>query len=478
MPSNSSVFPTLAFVDIETTGGHSDRDRITEVAIITLQDGQLTQWSRLINPQTFIPMNIQILTGIDPSMVANASPFEELATEIYEQLEGKIFIAHNARFDYGFLRAAFKRCEIDFRAKVLCTVKLSRLLFPDQPRHNLDTIIAAHHLIVHSRHRAMGDAELLEQFWQVCLQQFGVSKMQEAVKVLLAQTSLPPQIDEKLIASIPDRPGVYIFYAENRQPIYIGKSNTLKTRVLGHFSSALSVRKEMKLSMQVRDIDWIETSGEMGALLLESKLIKEKLPSMNIKLRRSKDLCAWRLLPNEAGTFIPELVKHHDLAPGKQDNLYGLFYSRRQATQALQKIAQKNALCEGLLGLEKLVVGKPCFGFQVKQCRGACVGLESINIYNLRLMTALLKFKVGVWPYSSPIGIKEGDALHILDHWCYLGTAMNETEVYELLQSGAPEFDLDIYKIIKKFLKSLPKHHVTILQPTLDEQLSFSDFDE
>jgi DNA polymerase III subunit epsilon len=458
-----SDFPPLAFVDIETTGGNAARDRITEVAVITLQDGQLFEWSRLINPGVFIPKNIQILTGIDHNLIENEPAFSEVAREIYEQLEGKIFIAHNARFDYGFLKASFKRCDLDFRAKVLCTVKLSRLLFPEQPRHNLDTIIAAHQLTVSSRHRALGDAQVLEQFWKVCLSQFGVSRLQESVKALTAHPSLPPKIDQKLIDSIPDSPGVYLFYAENRVPIYIGKSNTLKTRVLGHFSSALSVRKEMKLSMQVADIDWIETAGEIGALLLESRLIKEKLPSLNIKLRRSKDLCAWRFMPNDGNVITPQLVRHDDLQPGIQEHLYGLFYSRNEAMKTLQSIAKKNELCEGLLGLEKLVPGKSCFGFQVKQCRGACVGVESLESYHLRLMIALKKFKVSVWPFKTPIGIREGNELHLIDHWCYLGTAINEDEVFELLSAGKPEFDLDIYKIIKKFLKIIDKNHIVQL---------------
>jgi DNA polymerase-3 subunit epsilon len=283
------------------------------------------------------------------------------------------------------------------------------------------------------------------------------------VKALTAHPSLPPKIDQKLIDAIPDSPGVYLFYAENRVPIYIGKSNTLKTRVLGHFSSALSVRKEMKLSMQVADIDWIETAGEIGALLLESRLIKEKLPSLNIKLRRSKDLCAWRFMPNDGNVIAPELVRHDDLQPGIQEHLYGLFYSRNEAMKTLQSIAKKNELCEGLLGLEKLVPGKSCFGFQVKQCRGACVGVESLESYHLRLMIALKKFKVSVWPFKTPIGIREGNELHLIDHWCYLGTAINEDEVFELLSAGKPEFDLDIYKIIKKFLKIIDKNHIVQL---------------
>ena len=229
---------------------------------------------------------------------------------------------------------------------------------------------------------------------------------------------------------------------------------------MGHFRGALTQRKEMKLSLQIRDIDWIETSGELGALILESKLIKERMPSMNIKLRRSKDLCAWSLIEDSQGVLTPTLVTHHDLAPGLQENLYGLFYSKREAHAYLKAIAKKYHLCEALPGLEKRVAGKPCFGYQVRQCGGACLNLTPIKLHNLHLKTALELFKVQVWPYSGAIAIKEGREMIVLDKWCYLGTAINEDELYELAQSGEAEFDLDIYKIVKKALAGPYKKQV------------------
>lgn len=165
MGIQEASYPDLAFVDIETTGSHFDRDRITEIGIKALAGNEVRVWERLINPQTFIPQNIQRLTGISPRMVEGQPSFDQIARELKEELEGKIFIAHNARFDYGFIKASFKRIGIDFKPKVLCTVKLSRLLFPEQSRHNLDTIINVHGLRVSARHRALGDADLLLQFW-------------------------------------------------------------------------------------------------------------------------------------------------------------------------------------------------------------------------------------------------------------------------------------------------------------------------
>jgi DNA polymerase-3 subunit epsilon len=453
-------FPDLAFVDIETTGSNFDRDRITEIGIKIISQDYEETWGSLLNPGTFIPQNIQALTGIRPDMVQHQPSFDELAHQILDKLEGKIFIAHNARFDYGFLKASFKRVGVDFKPKVLCTVKLSRLLFPEQLRHNLDTIISTHGLNVSARHRALGDADLLVQFWKVCVSKFGKGRLLAAVYELIGQSSLPPNIHKDLIDEIPEKPGCYIFYGENKVPIYIGKSISLKSRVMSHFQAALTQRKEMKLSLQIRDIDWIETSGELGALLLESKLIKERMPSMNIKLRRSKDLCAWKLQTNHDGVLTPVLVTHNDLLPGLQSDIYGLFYSKREANTYLKSVARKHHLCESLLGLEKQILGKACFGYQVKQCAGACVGKSPIKLHNLQLTTALQLLKVRVWPYSGPIAIKEGNQMHVIDRWCYLGSAINHDELDELMVLGDAEFDLDIYKILQKALINSSKYQV------------------
>jgi DNA polymerase-3 subunit epsilon len=313
---------------------------------------------------------------------------------------------------------------------------------------------------VRARHRALGDADVLYQFWNVCEKAVGKERLLEAVNQLIGNASLPPNIDQDLIDSIPDGPGCYIFYGENKVPLYIGKSISLRSRVMGHFQGALTQRKEMKLSMQVRDIDWIETSGELSALILESRLIKERMPSMNIKLRRSKDLCAWTLEKDAAGVIKPSLVSHKDLLPGLQENLYGLFYSKREAHSYLKAVAKKYRLCEVLLGLEKAVPGKSCFGFQIKQCGGACIGIQATEMHNLQLKTAMDLYKVQVWPYEGPIAINDGGEMIVLDKWCYLGTAINEDELSELTSDGDAEFDLDIYKIVKKALAGSYKNQV------------------
>src|SRR5258706_15563678 len=135
----------IAFVDVETTGTSATGDRITEIGIVRVADGELVdEWSTLVNPECSIPEEIRALTGITTPMVRGKPTFSELRREVLERLEGRVFIAHNARFDYGFLKHEFRRTGIAFTADVLCTVRLARRLYPEAIGHGLDALIARH----------------------------------------------------------------------------------------------------------------------------------------------------------------------------------------------------------------------------------------------------------------------------------------------------------------------------------------------
>jgi DNA polymerase III subunit epsilon len=186
----------LAIVDLETTGAHPAWDRVTEIAVVEIDRGELaSEWSTLVNPGTAIPAAIQALTGITNDMVAGAPAFEDLATGLYERLEGRVFVAHNARFDYGFLRHAFERAGLKFQARTLCTVKLSRRLYPGHARHNLDSLIDRHGLKCglhgNARHRALGDARAVWQFLRVAADERGAEELQSAAVVALGARVSP-----------------------------------------------------------------------------------------------------------------------------------------------------------------------------------------------------------------------------------------------------------------------------------------------
>ena len=186
------LFEPMVFVDLETTGATGTVDRITEIGIVEVnEEGEVREWSSLVNPQTSIPPFIQNLTGISDAMVAEAPTFEELAEEVLMRLHGRLFVAHNARFDYGFLKNEFKRVGVDFKATVLCTVKLSRKLFPQFSKHSLDALIERHGLVCSARHRAMGDVDAVlplapghvpENFYQISEVRRGIDGAHQAVQ--------------------------------------------------------------------------------------------------------------------------------------------------------------------------------------------------------------------------------------------------------------------------------------------------------
>ena len=442
----------LAFIDLETTGATATADRITEIGIVEVdEDGSVREWQQLVNPGTRIPPFIEQLTGISNAMVADAPPFAAVADETLRRLEGRLFIAHNARFDYGFLKNEFKRLGITFRAPVLCTVKLSRTLYPEFHRHNLDSLIERHGLQADARHRALADAQLIHQFWQKIHVDRSSEDIAAALKKLNARPSLPSHLDAGIVDDLPDTPGVYLFYGENDLPLYIGKAKDIRQRVLSHFAADHSSAREMALAQQLRRIDWIETAGEIGTLLKEATLVKQLLPTHNRQLRKNDDLCTWTLVDEGEGWLRPQLAAARDLDFGLSTSCYGLFKNAREATEVLRALADSHNLCDILLGLEKRTPGKPCFGHQIRRCKGACVGKEPLARHTLRLVGALAGLKLVSWPFAGPALIREGEEAHLIEGWRYLGTPRSDAELAELLDAGRPQFDRDTYKLLAKY---------------------------
>ena len=439
----------LAFVDLETTGATASQDRITEIGIILVDDSGVQEWSSLVNPETRISGFIESLTGISNEMVSDAPRFCDLASRVYKMLEGRFFVAHNARFDYAFLKQSFLREGIDFSAKTLCTVKLSRRLYPGHPKHNLDTLIERHGLQVSGRHRALADAQLIHQFWNKVQATIPQEAIQSAVKALLGRPSTPTHIELSMIDGLPESPGVYLFYGENDLPLYVGKSVNIRQRVRSHFTADVTSAKEMSLSQQVRRIEHIRTGGEIGALLKEAALGKRLQPTHNRQLRRNNELCSIQLKEATEGLQV-HVAYANDLDFATTSNLYGLFKSKREALKALTEIAEDHSLCKAVIGLEKVKPGSPCFGRQLKKCRGACIGDEIRLAHDTRLLSGLGKLKLKTWPFNGPAYLKEGEEMLLIEDWAYLGSARSEEEIWQLLEGHAAQFDKDTYKILSR----------------------------
>lgn len=458
----SRKFSRLAFVDLETTGGAATEDRVTEIGIVQVDEEGVREWSSLINPQMRIPPFIQSLTGITDDMVRDAPAFTDVAGEVVALLADRLFIAHNARFDYSFLKNEFRRAGQDFHPAVLCTVRLSRKLFPGFARHNLDALVERHRLEVSQRHRALGDAQLIWQFWNRLHEMHEQETIDEAVSKLLSRPTLPSKLDTLRIDAIPSSYGVYLFYGENDLPLYVGKANNLRRRVLAHFSADHMSSREMKLCQQVERIEWIETAGEIGALLQEAHLVKKLHPAHNKKLRANDEVCAWRLTHRQ-GRLVPLLVYTDDLFFGYDHELYGLYSSAHKAGDALRAIAEAKGLCLATLGLEKSKEGKPCFASQVGKCSGVCAGRESIEDHNARVLAAFDALRLQAWPYEGAIAIREEDLLHVVEGWVYLGSAASLDEAQRLVQKGRPRFDRDVYHVLQHRLPLLEDMVVGLL---------------
>lgn len=455
-----SWLPDMVILDIETTGGSHLYDRITEIALVRIQNGEVVDtWQSLINPGKPIPITITHLTGITDEMVKDAPTFTEIAAELYQYLEGVPLAAHNVRFDYGFLKAEYQRIEATLQLRTLCTVKLSRKMFPEYKGHGLDAIMRRHGLTTNARHRAMGDVILVIEYLEKARLALGSQKVIEEINYLTKGPSLPSGIDSNLVNGIPDSPGVYLFFGETDLPIYIGKSVKLRSRILNHFSSDHTSSKEMQIAQEVQHIQWIETAGELGALLLESKLIKDRQPMYNRLLRRNKKLQSLRIAETLNQTPWISLVPAEELDPANFEFLYGLFRSKRAAMETIRKIAIEQKLCPKFLGLE---AGQgACFSFQLKRCSGVCAGKEKPELHYLKLKQALIGLRLKSWPYKGRIGIREIDKvtgktqIQVFEQWCHLTTVEDEIQMDEAKQSRFEyNFDLDTYKLLNKYLKT------------------------
>lgn len=463
------MLPSYLMLDLETTGGNPVVDRITEIAAVRIEAGrEVTRWSSLVNPGTRIPALITSLTGISDAMVADAPRFEQVASKLLALLDGAVLVAHNVRFDHGFLKNEFGRIDIALRSKLLCTVRLSRKLYPQHRGHGLDAIMLRHGLQTQARHRAMGDVDLVLAWLRSASSELGPDKLAQAAQELLgASNSLPPHL-ESAIASIPDSVGVYLFYGDGPQALYVGKSVHLRSRVLSHFQSDHKAGRGMRLAQETRRIEYRPTAGEFGALLLEARLVKTLQPVHNRLLRREASLCTWRLADAPTARPLLSLVQADTLRAQEMAGLYGVYRSRRQALMALRALADEHALCPMVLGMESS--SDRCFAHQLGRCRGVCCAEESAAGHRLRVLQALAAQRLQAWPFAGRVGLREHDAasgrsaLHVFDQWCHLATVSDEAELAEALADRQPlAFDLDTYRLLCKQLSKSTKTRGALL---------------
>jgi len=365
------LYPMYAVIDVETTGGNFSSERLTEIAIY-LHDGEkiVDEFSTLLNPEQPIPYMITRLTGISNEMVAGAPRFCEVARKIVELTEGATFVAHNASFDYNFIRHEFRRLGYNFRRPTICTVKMSRKLLPGLQSYSLGKLCRELGIVIENRHRAAGDALATTRLLELLLE-----TDRQAIEKQSGY-SIPEMIKE-----VPEETGVYYLHDEQGRIIYIGKSNNMFERLLQHFRNS-ETSKAVEMRNRAASVSYEPTGSELIALLLESDEIKHHKPLFNRAQRRS--VFSYGLFDFTDENGYRHLQIGHQLN-GQQP--VTSFTTMEHARKYLYGIVERFELCQKLCGLYE--TRGACFHYGIKQCRGACVGAETPEAYNRRVDAAI-----------------------------------------------------------------------------------------
>jgi DNA polymerase-3 subunit epsilon len=379
----------FAVVDIETTGGRPEIDRITEIAIL-LHDGHqvVKTFSSLVNPRCYIPEQITALTGITNDMVKSAPQFHEIAKEIIEITQDAVFVAHNVRFDYSFIKAAYKDLGYTYQRKTLCTIRLSRKAFPGLSSYSLGNLCDSLSIEIKSRHRAMGDAEataillgrIFEQEQQTDTKKWAASESKK--------TTLPPLLPESVLQAIPEGiTGVYYFHNQDGHVIYVGKAIDIRKRMIQHFAlSGKDGQRSMQLKKEIANITYEQTGSELLALLLESDEIKRRKPIYNVAQKRVNHIPLFGIFTRYDEFGYINLYMQR-LKEGNEP--FNTCNNQHEARNLLTSLKDRYRLCQSKCNLHN--GAGPCFDHQLHQCDGACVGAEDCDSYNKRAMKMIRK---------------------------------------------------------------------------------------
>lgn len=406
-----------AIVDIETTGGYADHHRVTEIAIFHHDGIRITgKYHTLINPGRSIPYFITGLTGINKDMVKDAPAFDEVAQEIFDQLKDKVFVAHNAHFDYSFLRKEFEEVGLQWNTKKLCTVRLSRKIIPGLGSYGLGRLAESLGITIKNRHRAGGDAEATALIFDQLLKRDVQGVVAKALKRNSGETILPPNLPKEEYDALPAKPGVYYFMDSRGNVIYVGKAVNIKKRIAGHFAGEAREWNRSNIRNEIHHVTWELTGNELIALILESQEIRRLWPKYNLAQKyRSEE---WGVFDYEdRNGFIRFSI--NTVSRGARPII--TFSSKGDAWNFMWEKVREYDLCPKLSGLQ--VSKGLCFSYQTGECKGGCMGVESSNKYNKRAQQSIDSF----FEKGSSVAIvgrgrsREEKSLVLVENGVYLG---------------------------------------------------------
>lgn len=373
-----------AIVDIETTGGHADKNGITEIAIFIHNGKKITEkFVTLINPEMSIPPFLEHYTGITNQMVENAPIFSEVAEKIYHLLQPHIFVAHNVNFDYSFVKHHLQQSGYDLNTKKLCTVRLSRKVFPGLRSYSLGNLCASLNINLQNRHRAFGDAAATVKVLERILKKdVDGEVMNSFLKKGSKEATLPPNLPRHEFDALPTKPGVYYFHNEHGKILYVGKAVNLKKRVLSHFSNNSTSAKRQDFLRDIFHLSFTVTATELHALIHESIEIKKHWPKYNKSLKSLE--FSYGIYDYEDQNGYAHLAIDRTRKSMKPLQTY-----RRlaDAFNHLQQLVLEFNLCPKLclINAQK----EPCAALVAGCCNGACELHEKPEVYNERAYAAI-----------------------------------------------------------------------------------------
>ncbi len=378
-----------AIVDIETTGGNFKNGRITEIAIYR-HDGEriVDEFVSLVNPECYIPDYITQLTGITNQMVQKAPFFPQIARRVLDITSEAVFVAHNATFDYNFIRAEFASLGYDFNRTTLCTVKMSRKLLPGYPSYSLGNLTQALGITIQGRHRAGGDAFATAQLFDILLRKNGGLFLMDDPYQAFSFDHLHPAMKPDQLKALPEQSGIYYLYNQDGKLIYLGQANNLRQHVMLMLAGSKGA-KNTELRQNTADLDFtlVGSALVLGLMEMVQKQALKPLLDKSVKSKGKK----W-------GVFLYQDQKGYQrlfcsALNGRTDAL-ALFPTAAAARKGLSEWCGRYDLCQNLCGLSEGAQG--CFQYQIKLCRGACVGEEPADLYNRRVGQLLADQSLGL----------------------------------------------------------------------------------
>lgn len=372
-----------AIVDIETTGSYAANNGITELAIV-LHDGNkiVDRYETLVNPETPIPRYIQVLTGIHSGMLADAPVFADVAFQVHEMLKDAIFVAHHVNFDYSFVKYQLEQCGFELDSQKLCTVRLSRKVFPGLRKYSLGSLCEELNIPITNRHRAGGDADATAILFEKILSQDTQGAIGRMLHGKSREQYLPPNLPSEQIASLPYTPGVYYFHDQKGKVIYVGKAKNLKSRVCSHFSNNSAGLRKQEFLRNIYSVSWQDCGTELMAFLLECVEIRRFWPAYNSSLKRFEQAYGLYDYEDQSGYLRLAIEKKKRNLPAHYS-----FNSIGEGWQILNKLVKQFELCPRFCFIQK--GNEKCLGLSDQSCRGACDHLETAPEYNRRLKEAL-----------------------------------------------------------------------------------------